>query len=99
MKLRPCIKCGEKEDILVWDCGYSSFNVGGVRCGSCINETELNCGCSPKNDLIKQWNSANPTPKRRIQILDKEIESFKNKIKTIRKKQKMLLKHGKEGTE
>ncbi|MFI5113519.1 MAG: hypothetical protein ACHP7J_00140 [Terriglobales bacterium] len=57
MKAKPCRKCGGT-DLSIWDCGYSSFNVGGVKCKKCGHEVKVSpCGCDPKEELIKAWNA------------------------------------------
>ena len=84
-KLRPCIKCGSKTDAKVWDCGHSSFNVGGVIC-KCGNEVKVEpCDCYPTDELIRVWNVANPTPEIYIGQKSDEIIKLKNKIKAKKK--------------
>lgn len=55
-KLKPCLKCGENK-LKLWDCGYSSFNVGGVKC-ECVYKKEWNTlSCFPEEDIIKLYNT------------------------------------------
>ena len=61
MKIKPCRKCGGT-DLKIWDCGYSSFNVGGVKCNGCKHEVNVSpCGCDPKKELIRAWNKDKPS--------------------------------------
>lgn len=83
--IRPCLKCGSK-NIKVWDCGYSSFNCGGVKCEDCGNEIKSQyLSCYPEDDLISIWNRNNPTPKKRIKELKKEIELLEKSIEELEK--------------
>ena len=55
-----CMKCGST-DILLSDCGYSSFNYGGGKCKKCGHEVSTQVGsCFPTvSDLAKIWNAEN----------------------------------------
>lgn len=80
-RIMPCIKCGSK-DIQIWDCGYSSFNVGGAKCKNCENEVKLDpCDCYPKNDIIRAWNKSNPTLAKKVKEYETEIEENNRQIK------------------
>lgn len=55
----PCLECGSA-DILLSDCGYSSFNVGGGKCKSCGHEVTKTVGTFPTMEgLASIWNTAN----------------------------------------
>lgn len=55
----PCLKCGS-EEVILFDCGYSSFNVGGGKCNSCGNKTSVSVGASvDKQTLANIWNNKN----------------------------------------
>jgi translation initiation factor 2 beta subunit (eIF-2beta)/eIF-5 len=76
----PCIKCGS-EDLKFWNCGYSSFNVGGVTCNNCKNEVQTK-GIdwnAPDSDLIPRWNENND-PKILIEKYQKGINTLQRKI-------------------
>ena len=82
--MNTCIKCGSK-DIKIWDCGYSSFNVGGADCKKCGNKVKLDmCGCFPKNEIIDIWNKANPTLKKAISNIESQIDKLKGEIQEKR---------------
>jgi len=49
-----CPKCNGL-DISQEDCGYSSFNVGTIRC-VCGFELKTTCSCYPQDELISYWN-------------------------------------------
>src|SRR5580700_7656638 len=55
--MRPCPKCGSYE-VEAWDCGYSRFNPGGVKC-KCGYEYEAGyVGCNDgEQDAVKCWNN------------------------------------------
>lgn len=77
MKLKPCRKCGSK-DVDIWDCGYSSFNVGGIKCLSCGHEVKVSpCGLDPQDELITAWNKDKPTIEEQLKAAKKEIRRLK----------------------
>ena len=85
-KIRPCLECGST-DIKIWDCGYSSFNVGGATCNSCGNKTKLSvCGCFPEGDIITQWNSHNPNLEEAIEKIHLSTKNLKKQIQKNRDK-------------
>lgn len=56
--LSPCPKCGSK-DLDLHDCGYSSFNCGGVKCCACKHELKLsNLSCFPTKEIASAWNKS-----------------------------------------
>lgn len=60
-KPKPCRKC-KSTDLNVWDRGYSSFNVGGVKCNACGHEVKVSpCGLDPNKELIQAWNNDKPS--------------------------------------
>ncbi len=83
-KIMRCIECGST-DIKIWDCGYSSFNVGGAKCNKCGNETELKCcGCFPEEEIIRSWNNANPTYDVAIKRLRDSMENHRLNIYALK---------------
>lgn len=55
----PCLKCG-RTNIRLWDCGYSSFNIGGGECCDCGHIKTSTCDIFPsKGSLAVIWNSGN----------------------------------------
>lgn len=89
--IKPCSKCGST-DITVWDCGYSSFNVGGAKC-KCGNESRLvNCGCYPQEEIISHWNLCNPSAQEAVEIKKKEISNLKKQIADKKKEIRALIK-------
>lgn len=56
LRLSVCPGCGGNK-IEIGDCGYSSFNIGWVKCLSCKHEHKPGyVGCFPENELAKSWN-------------------------------------------
>lgn len=61
--MRSCPKCGGHK-LKVHDCGYSSFNCGGVKC-VCGYELKLNSlGCFPNDEIVSAWNTHAKTLKK-----------------------------------
>lgn len=57
----PCIECG-CDNIIIGDCGYSSFNVAYGKCTNpeCKREVKFNCGWNiSKEDIAGAWNAKN----------------------------------------
>ncbi len=50
----PCVKCGAI-DVIIDDCGYSSFNVGTVHCGECGYAVKAS-GMASIREYIHWWN-------------------------------------------
>ncbi len=76
-RIPPCIKCGSK-NLETWDCGYSSFNCGGVKCPDC--DLKLNLGnccltCSPRDEIISLYRKhiVKEEKKREKQEITKEL--------------------------
>jgi hypothetical protein len=63
ISFNPCAKCGS-EDLEILNCGYSSFNVGHVKCKACKHEVKLNlCHWDDSGayvELAKAWNAWKP---------------------------------------
>ncbi len=58
-KIEPCFDCGSP-DINIWDCGYSSFNIGGGTCKKCGRKISGSVGWNDfKKDSLELWNNAN----------------------------------------
>lgn len=83
IELKPCVKCGH-DDIDIWNCGYSSFNVAGGTCKECKNEIKIN-NCSwniTQADIAREWNKANDPVilkaeyERQISELQKKIDEL-----------------------
>lgn len=54
-----CIACG-KDNILISDNNYSSFNTGGGKCKDCGHEVNAGVGCMPTiTELVNIWNKGN----------------------------------------
>lgn len=80
----PCIKCGS-DNIIIGDCGFSSFNVAYGKCQSCKNEISFPCVWNiNKQEIIKHWNSKNDinlvikSKEKFIKELKKEISKLKS---------------------
>lgn len=83
-RIKPCRKCGGT-DIHVWDCGYSSFNVGGVVCKSCGHEVRVSpCGLDPSNELVKAWNSNVPSAEEKMFVLLSAAKLASDHVKELR---------------
>lgn len=57
-KRKPCRKCGST-DLEVLNCGYSSFNVGHVKCKSCghtVTVNHIDWNSKGTVELIRVWN-------------------------------------------
>ena len=77
-KLKPCWKCGN-DDITLWDCGYSSFNVSGVKCNNpkCKHEIKVNgLWLNVNEELIKAWNRDRMEFKKRRTELAKQLKAM-----------------------
>ncbi len=76
----PCRKCGNKQ-LEANDCGYSSFNVGWVKCKKCRHKVTLdNLSCDEKSitsALKHAWRTDKPSDKERIKELEAEIKKLK----------------------
>ena len=82
----PCIKCGS-EDINFYNCGYSSFNVGGAKCRNCGNKIVINgihWGAAD-SDLVPYWNAKNDPKLLRMQyqIQIDELQKLINELNII----------------
>jgi len=85
-KINVCIKCGNN-DILINNCGYSSFNAGSGTCKKCENKVVASNGSrDDDNWIIKEWNFKNPTKEEEIVFLEDQIKKMKNKIKEVKKR-------------
>ena len=67
LKLKPCRKCGGT-DIKIWECGYTTFNPGGIKCqnpkcGHAIEVKDCGIGGMPSVDerLARIWNADKPS--------------------------------------
>ena len=85
-EVNVCVKCGS-DDILIANCGYSSFNAGSGKCKKCGNEVVANNGpWDDDNWIISEWNYKNPTKEVEIQRLEQEIEKLKNQIEETKQR-------------
>ena len=83
-KLRPCPKC-RSNDIGMWDNGYSSFNVGGVKCRKCKFKVEISpCGCFPEDELIRAWNTYKPTVGERLALANRKIRKLQRELRKLK---------------
>lgn len=81
----PCIKCGS-DNIIIGDCGYSSFNVAYGKCKNCCkNDISFQCDWNiNKKEIIQHWNSKNDinlvikSKEKFIKELQKEISKLKS---------------------
>lgn len=79
-KLKPCRKCGSA-NIKISDCGYSSFNVGTVKCKKCGHNIVLSpCSCFPNNELIAAWNKDKPTTEEQLKDAKATIRKLRKEI-------------------
>lgn len=82
-KIHVCVKCGS-EDILIRNCGYSSFNSGSGKCQKCGNEAIASNGSWDNDDwIVRNWNHRNPTKEEEISNLSLRIDTLKKKIKEV----------------
>ena len=78
MTIEKCIQCGNQE-IQFFDCGYSSFNVCGIKCKHCDRELQL-MGTYTDEMLLEHWNSVNGD------LTDSDrVEALRNQIKRLGK--------------
>lgn len=74
LNLEPCPKC-KKGTLTPFDCGYSSFNVCGIKC-SCGYSMDRN-GDWEVPELVKAWNTLHKpqkTERDRVVILRNQIK-------------------------
>lgn len=92
LQLKPCIKCGG-HDIIIGDCGYSSFNIAYGKCQNkeCKHEVTFNCGVNiSEKEIVEVWNRENDInlliekKQNEIQKIKEEISEFK-RLKRKRK--------------
>lgn len=82
----PCFKCGS-EDINVWDCGYSAFNVYGATCKKCKQEIQCKYGDFEAKVIAEKWNNVNSPvliieqAKAKIRELEKLIDSARERLR------------------
>ena len=84
----PCVKCGG-DDIDIYDCGYSTFNVGGGECRTCGHKvTNNHLGCFPtKTELAAIWNAGNDL-EGLIKAEKDKIENARARITELEKRRK-----------
>ena len=86
-----CIKCGS-DDIVIYNCGYSSQNCAGGKCKKCGNKVETGRDWNEKDSvLIEIWNKNN-NPSIAIENLLKQKNEILLQIKELRKKELKLKK-------
>lgn len=76
LTVNPCGKCG-CDDISIWDCGYTTFNVCGATCKKCKREVKIN-GDVSKRSIVEKWNSCNGdlTDEEKIAVLQAQIRDM-----------------------
>lgn len=76
LHVEKCIVCGEA-DVETRDCGYSSFNVCGVKCKKCGRSMSFN-GDYTKEELIAKWNHRNGEmdDHRRVNLLREQLREL-----------------------
>jgi len=85
-KINVCIKCGN-DDIVIRNCGYSSFNTGSGLCSQCKNKVVANNGSWSDDEwIISEWNYRNPTKEVEIQRLEAQIEGLQEKIEKAKQR-------------
>lgn len=55
-ELQPCPRCKAKEEIIISDCGYSSFNIGEAKCKKCNFSVNITCSVYPSQEIANAWN-------------------------------------------
>lgn len=85
IKVDPCVECGS-ENLDVYNCGYSSFNVAGVKCLECGNDIEMGAASwnVSNSALVKNWNKVN-NPAKKIKQLEEQIKNLQTKIEKTKK--------------
>jgi hypothetical protein len=78
LRLEPCPKC-KKGALTPFDCGYSSFNVCGIKC-SCGYSMDRN-GDWEVTDLVRAWNTLHKPHKSNLD----RMEILRNQIKRLGK--------------
>lgn len=80
-KLKPCRKCGSR-NLKQWDCGYSSFNVGGIKCLDCKHEVKLDtCSCFPDGELARAWNADAPDVEEQLRAENKRLKATVRRLR------------------
>lgn len=67
VSLYPCPKC-KKGKLIPYDCGYSSFNVCGIKC-SCGYSMSRNGDWDVKS-LVSEWNKQHKPKKNKDDIIE-----------------------------
>ena len=82
IKITPCKKC-KSTDIAINNCGYTTFNVGNVKCNRCKQEIKVDYVAWDTDgdiELLRRWNYLNS----KKYIRDK-IKSHEKNIKALNK--------------
>lgn len=90
-KAKPCRKCGGT-DFDIWDQGYSSFNVGGIRCKNkkCGHEIKVYpCGCFPRDEIVHAWNTDKPDI---VEVMEAQVKELRKKLRAETRKTKKATK-------
>ncbi len=87
-KVNPCKKCGTA-DVDIHNCGYSSFNVGTVKCKNCketITIDHISSDESGDVELLKRWNYLNSEKfiLTAIKSHETSIESLKKQLSNVK---------------
>ena len=70
----------------MWDHGYSSYNIGGIKCKGCKHEIKVSpCDIFPTQQFITIWNNDK-----------KEFMKKKTKLKNEIKKMEKILERAKK---
>ena len=77
----PCIKCGS-EDVRIYNCGYSSFDVGGGKCGRCENSVMESVWNPTEEQLAAIWNKKNDKNMVKAEIR-KKIADLHRELKAL----------------
>ncbi len=85
-KPKPCRKCGSK-NLKIWNCGYNTFNPGGIRCIDCGHEVKVSdCdNWNPNPTLINAWNKNKKSTLEQLQDAKKEIKQLRKELAESKK--------------
>jgi hypothetical protein len=92
IKINPCKDC-QSTDVKIYNCGYSTFNVGSATCQKCKKKIEARYGeWNDNNWIIAEWNNENPTTKEEISQIKEEIKVLGKRLKVLEKRVKVIRK-------
>ena len=82
----PCIECG-CDELIFNNCGYTTFNVGSVKCKNCENKVEIKYldTNATDADMVSFWNEKNDV-NILISELEEHIDECNEKLKFYKSK-------------